>query len=134
VIPLGPKAQELLKPWLKADPDAPLFSPIEAMEHEYANRGRNGARAGKRKRSPKRPPGKYYHDGSYKTAVARAWVQAGIPVFRPNRIRHSFGTRVRHDFGLEAAQVLLGHSKADVTQLYAERNLSLAVEVAKKIG
>jgi integrase len=26
-IPLGPKAQEVLRPWLKADPDAPLFSP-----------------------------------------------------------------------------------------------------------
>jgi integrase len=46
-IPLGPKAQEVLKPWLKADPDTPLFSPIEAMEHEYAKRGRNGERARK---------------------------------------------------------------------------------------
>src|SRR5262249_7068820 len=39
-IPLGPRAQEVLKPWLKADPDAPLFSPREASErfHEESQR------------------------------------------------------------------------------------------------
>jgi integrase len=52
----------------------------------------------------------------------------------PNRLRHTFGTRVRKDYGLEAAQVLLGHSKADVTQIYAERNEALAATVAAKIG
>ena len=35
---------------------------------------------------------------------------------------------------LEAAQVLLGHSKADVTQVYAEKNEALAVAIASKIG
>jgi hypothetical protein len=35
---------------------------------------------------------------------------------------------------LEAAQVTLGHAAADVTQVYAERDLTLAVEVARKIG
>ena len=29
-IPLGHNAQEVLKPWLRADPDASLFSPKEA--------------------------------------------------------------------------------------------------------
>jgi integrase len=52
----------------------------------------------------------------------------------PNQLRHSHGTKVRKQFGLEAAQVALGHAKADVTQLYAERNLELAVKVAEKIG
>jgi hypothetical protein len=35
---------------------------------------------------------------------------------------------------LEAAQVVLGHSRADVTQVYAERDLSLAERVAAQIG
>jgi hypothetical protein len=35
---------------------------------------------------------------------------------------------------LESAQVVLGHSKADVTQVYAERNEDLAATVAAKIG
>lgn len=52
----------------------------------------------------------------------------------PYQLRHAFATRVRKEHGLEAAQVLLGHSRADVTQVYAERNESLAAEVASKIG
>ena len=36
--------------------------------------------------------------------------------------------------GLEAAQVALGHAKADVTQVYAERDTELAREVMRKIG
>jgi integrase len=54
--------------------------------------------------------------------------------WHPNQIRHAFATHVRRDHGLEAAQVLLGHSRADTTQIYAERNVSLASEVAAKIG
>lgn len=54
--------------------------------------------------------------------------------WHPNQLRHTFATRVRKQHGLEAAQVLLGHSRADVTQIYAERNESLAVAVAAKIG
>jgi integrase len=52
----------------------------------------------------------------------------------PNQLRHTLATRVRKQHGLEAAQVLLGHSRADVTQIYAERNEALAVAVAAKIG
>ncbi len=54
--------------------------------------------------------------------------------WHPYQLRHSFATRVRKEHGLEAAQVLLGHSKADVTQIYAERNEELAASVAAKIG
>jgi len=52
----------------------------------------------------------------------------------PNQLRHSHGTKVRKQFGLEAAQVVLGHARADVTQVYAERNTELAVKVASEIG
>jgi site-specific recombinase XerC len=41
---------------------------------------------------------------------------------------------VRRNFGLEAAQVILGHSAADTTQIYAQRDLAKGVEVAKLIG
>jgi hypothetical protein len=37
-------------------------------------------------------------------------------------------------FGLEAAQVVLGHAEADVTQIYAERNTELAARVVAAIG
>ena len=45
-----------------------------------------------------------------------------VPRWRPNQLRHAAATKIRQQFGLEAAQVLLGHSKADVTQIYAERD------------
>ena len=41
---------------------------------------------------------------------------------------------MRRQFGLEAAQVALGHSGAQITEVYAERDLALAAKVAKQIG
>jgi hypothetical protein len=43
-------------------------------------------------------------------------------------------TEMRRSFGLEAAQVVMGHSKADVTQVYAERDHALAADVVWRIG
>ena len=57
-----------------------------------------------------------------------------LPRWAPNQLRHSAATEIRRQFGLEAAQVALGHSQADVTQIYAERDLTLAVEIMRKIG
>lgn len=54
--------------------------------------------------------------------------------WHPNQLRHSFATRVRKEHGLEAAQVLLGYTRADVTQVYAERDERLATEVAAAVG
>ena len=53
-------------------------------------------------------------------------------VHAPTRIRHTVGTEVRAKYGLEAAQVLLGHSRADVTQTYAERDMKKAADVARQ--
>lgn len=52
----------------------------------------------------------------------------------PNQLRHTAGTEIRRQAGLEAAQVVLGHSKADVTQVYAERDRERAVEYMRKHG
>lgn len=52
-------------------------------------------------------------------------------------IRTSCGTRRdngENEFGLEAAQIVLGHAPADVTQVSADRDLAKAVEVARKVG
>ena len=140
-ILLGTRAQEVLRPWLKADPDAPLFSPVESVEARMAERRKNRktkhtpfSRARKRKVRPKRAPRLWYDKDAYGRAVRRACVKAGIPVWSPNRLRHSLATRVRQRYGLEAAQVILGHAKADVTQVYAESNRALAQKVMREIG
>jgi hypothetical protein len=51
-----------------------------------------------------------------------------------NQPRHSHGTKLRKEHGLEAAQVMPGHSRADVTQVYAERGQQLAATFAATIG
>lgn len=43
--------------------------------------------------------------------------------FHPHQLRHSAATRLRKQYGLEAAQVILGHKVLTVTQVYAERNV-----------
>ena len=57
-----------------------------------------------------------------------------LPEWTPNQLRHSAATEIRKHFGLEAAQVTLGHSEANVTQIYAERDMTLATEVMRKLG
>ena len=86
------------------------------------------------KRKPKRKPGTKYTTSSYRRAIHRACDKAGIDRWSPNRMRHTAATEIRSKFGLEAAQVILGHSQANVTQVYAERDLAKGIEVAKRIG
>ncbi|AMV27385.1 Tyrosine recombinase XerC [Gemmata sp. SH-PL17] len=143
-IPIGPRAQELLQGFFTTDPNDFLFSPRRAMEEYQAERSRNRKtprwpshitrNGAKRITKPKRAPAEFYDGTSFAHAVAKACKRFGIPHWHPNQLRHTGATRVRKEFGLEAAQVLLGHSRADVTQVYAERNETLAVSIATKIG
>jgi integrase len=52
----------------------------------------------------------------------------------PLQLRHAAATLIRARFGLESAQAVLGHARADVTQLYAERDLDKAHTVMAAIG
>jgi integrase len=65
-------------------------------------------------------------------AELAAWRRAHR--WSPNQLRHTAGTEIRKKFGIEAAQVVVGHSKADVTQVYAERDYELAARIAKEVG
>ena len=79
---------------------------------------------------------------SYRRAIDYAITKANrgrepddqIPHWFPLQLRHSRATEVRKQFGLEAAQVSLGHAHANVTEIYAEKNLELAMQVAKATG
>ena len=52
----------------------------------------------------------------------------------PNRLRHSAGTAIRTKFGIEASQVVLGHSKIETTQVYAERDIAKASQIMAEVG
>ena len=79
---------------------------------------------------------------SIKSRAARLTMAQAIELKRwqsdqrwsPNQLRHAAATEIRKKFGLEAAQVILGHAAADVTQVYAERDAEKARDVARKIG
>lgn len=88
----------------------------------------------RRKAAPARVPGAGYRPHAYAHAVRVACEKAGVPHWHPNQLRYLRGTEVRKGFGLEAAQVVLGHARADVTQVYAERDLALALGVAARTG
>jgi integrase len=140
VIAIGPKAQAELRPWLRLNLEEYLFQPREAMA-DFRRRQRAARKSkvqpsqqDRSRKRPKRLPGACYTVRAYGQAIDRAAARANVPTWNPNQLRHSLATEVRKRYGIEAAQVLLGHEKADITQVYAERNLGLAERVASEIG
>lgn len=122
------------------DPALTLFSPYRAREERFriARQKRKSkvppSQQNQRKANPKLVPAAEYTPHTYAHAVRVAAGKAKVPHWHPNQLRHLFATEVRKEHGLEAAQVLLGHSRADVTQVYAERNEQLAARVAADVG
>lgn len=142
-IPLGPKAQAILTAFLAdrpRDPTDPLFSPREAQAERFrelrANRKSKvpPSQLHRKKATPVRAPGAAYSVSAYGYAIRKAAKKAHAPSWHPNQLRHTVATEVRRTHGLEAAQVLLGHTHAKVTELYGERDLALAVRVAAELG
>jgi integrase len=78
--------------------------------------------------------GRPFEVESYRKLVEEACKKAGVNHWHPNQLRHTYATEVRRRFGLEAAQVSLGHSSAKTTEIYAERDMALAEKVAKEMG
>jgi integrase len=142
VIFVGPQAQAVLLRYLARDPETNCFRPCdsESKRRAVVNAERKtplscGNRPGSnRKRQPLRVAGDAYSTGSYGRAVSRACVKA-FPVpaeltdpadvqkwirshhWSPNQLRHTAATQIRRRFGLEAAQVVLGHATANVTEV-----------------
>jgi integrase len=140
----GPKAQAVIRPFLVGRAlDAYLFSPAEAeaerREAATANRktplARGNRRGTNRVEAPARRAGDHYTGAAYRRTIDRACNRAGVPRWHPHQLRHTAGTLIRREFGLEAARVILGHSSAQVTDaVYAQRDLKNVVEVMQKIS
>jgi integrase len=54
--------------------------------------------------------------------------------WHPHRLRHTAATRIRREYGLEAAQAILGHAELGTTQVYAEKHLDIARSIMGEIG
>ena len=172
VIFIGPKGQDVLRPYLLREKTAYCFCPAEgerkrrAQMHERRKTplGHGNRPGTNRKPDPQWSAGEHYTTSSYRRAIHRACELAfGLPrelrkipkdlsegekkerrskarqwraqhAWHPNQLRHSAATEIRKRFGLEAAQVTLGHAAADVTQVYAERDLEKAAAVMAQVG
>jgi integrase len=138
VIMLGPRAQEVLRPWLERDAQSYCFVPAEVSAWHYQRI--------RRRPTPENPvelvepkvlklrPGSKYTRHSYRVAVQRACKRAGIEPWSPRQLRHTRATAIRQAFGLEAAKAVLGHTDTKITEIYAERDLDLARRVMREIG
>jgi integrase len=140
-VVLGPRAQVVLRPWLRTELTAFLFSPVEAMGEFRRQQRRKrktpltpSQRDRKPKRNPRRALGDHYSTRTYNHAVRSACIKAEVPHWHPNQIRHNVATRLRKEFGLEAASAVLGHADTDTTIIYAERDRRLAADAMERIG
>ena len=64
----------------------------------------------------------------------RACDKAGVPEWNPLQLRHTAATLIRSRYGVEAAKVILGHTKVETSQIYAERDLGREEEIMREIG
>ncbi len=149
-IYLGPKAQEILRPWLRPELTAYLFSPAEAEAERRAVQRENRktrvqpSQRNRRRRKPRKAPGERYTVDSYRRAIEYGIKRSNqepergesraIPHWHPHQLRHNAATRLRREFGLDVARAVLGHSSPVVTELYAELDGAKAAEAMERVG
>ena len=141
VVYFGPLAQVVLEPWLNSgEPEAFVFSPATA---EMIRRNKMRAlrkskvqpsQISRAKDDPQFQPGDMYTTTSYRRAIGKACIKAGIEPWHPNQLRHLAATNIRRDFGIEIARAVLGHSTVDMTEVYAEMDFTKAKDAMAKSG
>jgi integrase len=159
-ILIGPKCQEVIRPFLRLDLNAYLFSPMEAEKERTARMRANRktplwpshvkAQRRNRKHNPKRLKKDHYKVAAYRCAIRRGCVLADkqahqkrpeipadqviVPSWHPNQLRHNAATNLRKEHGIELARIILGHATGFTTEIYAEADRQQAMEVMAKIG
>jgi len=128
VVMIGNRAQEILKPFLSVKMTAYLFNPQHGRQEFVGKQFREGAKTFVRNNRD------HYSVKGYSVAIKRACKLAEVPHWSPNQLRHNFATMARKAAGIEASRVLLGHSSAVTSEIYAERDLDAARAVVAKIG
>jgi integrase len=150
IIFIGPLAQAVLCPCLRAGLEAFLFQPREAeAERRAAQRPTRKTKVqpsqrDRKKTRPRKQPSERYDTDSYRRAIAYAINRANrdrtsrgestIPPWHPHQLRHNAATRLRREFGLDVARAVLGHSSPVVTEVYAELDQTKASEAIARIA
>lgn len=126
-IPLGPKAQALLRPYLDRNRGDYCFSPREVYLWWCENNDRTPNLNRK-----SRIPGLGYNTQAYDRCVRKACRRARVK-WTPNQIRHSTATRIETLYSREDARCFLGHDNPSTTAIYAE-GTERAARIAAKEG
>lgn len=156
IIPLNAEAQQILLPYLDRPPEQYCFSPRETLANLRAARTANrktplscGNRVGtNRKTKLRKEPADHYTAQSYGKAISKGCDKAfSAPSnltpeqvkqwrrdnrWQPNQLRHLAGTEIRAESGLEDAANYLGHADAQITLVYAERDVKRLIEISRK--
>jgi integrase len=140
LVYLGLRCQEVLRPFLKKDRQAYLFSPQESRAAYQARRAalrtskRTPSELSRRPRpNPRRAPGERYTVNTLQQTVRKTCRRLGLTPWTVLQVRHTRATEVRRLYGLEGAAASLGDS-VEAAQIYAERNRQLAERIAREIG
>lgn len=138
-------AQRILQPFLLEDPKAYIFSPIVSEGRRNAARKAQrqtpitpSQKARKPKKMPKQAKRPKYDTDSYRKAINYAIAKAFragvvIPHWHPNQLRHAIATEIREHLTEQAAQIYLGHACMETTAIYAKKNLSELISVAREL-
>jgi len=139
-IALGPKAIEIITPWLRADPEKPIFSPAERVvflrETQRAKRKSKVPPSQEERKvaDPKRKPGESYDTRSYGRAIMRVCQREGIEVWSPNQLRKLAINLAANRGGKQRAQAFAGHLDSETTErFYLEQDRQLAAEAANLV-
>jgi len=136
VIPIGPKAQKILSPYLAGlRKDEFVFSPAKADALVRKMRVENATTHKKYHpvETRKNEPGDRYSKDTYRRCVQRAAERVGVKI-TPHQLRHSAATEIDQRIGKEAAQTVLGHASLKTTDIYADYNRPLAHRAALERG
>jgi integrase len=122
ILHLGPKAQTILKPWLNTE--AHCFLTVFGRPFRSDTYGKSVLNALAKLTDP--PLARPHSRERFEAA--------GIPFWTPHQLRHARATEIREQFGIEAAQAVLGHASLQATQIYAKRQVEIARQIAREAG
>jgi integrase len=153
---LGPQAQTVLSPWLRADGEEFIFQPREAVAAKRsewtkahrsdttraraaANKRRAAAKARKEKTGSSRPnsrreAGDRYSPQRIANAVRRACKKHSIAAWTPYMIRHATATRIEEVADFDTARKVLGQRSIAVTQRYVHGDAMAAAAAMAEHG
>jgi integrase len=147
-IPIGPRAQAALQPYLDVADSTHLFSPRIAMLEHWGRRYEQGngtkvygKRLAKRlNRDMSKWRERYFTDSldqalSHGLDRLQASLGEATPIERwhPHQLRHARATLTKEKYGRDGAQAILGNTK-EATDIYTAQVLPLARQIAAAEG